>query len=74
MAQFKCYACARLREASTWAGFGVALGAAVPMLDHGTIRTALICAIALGYADPESRDNSFVSDRLPLADFVRYHG
>lgn len=47
MAQFKCYACARLREASTWAGFGVALGAAVPMLDHGTIRTALICAIAL---------------------------
>lgn len=33
----------------------------------------LICAIALGYADPEARDNAFVSDRLPLTDFVRYH-
>ena len=47
MAQSKCYACARLREASTWAGFGVALGAAVPMLDHGDLRTGIIVAIAV---------------------------
>lgn len=33
----------------------------------------LVCGIALGYADPEARDNVFVSERLPLADFVRHH-
>ncbi len=34
----------------------------------------LVCGIALGYADPQAVDNRFVSDRLPLADFVKFHG
>lgn len=44
MAKVTCYACARLKEASTWAGFSASVGLVIPMLDHGALRNGMIVA------------------------------
>lgn len=33
----------------------------------------LVCGMALGYADPEAVENSLVSERVPVSEFVRRH-
>ena len=33
----------------------------------------LVCGMALGYADPDKIENTLVTERSPVADFVRYY-
>lgn len=34
----------------------------------------VVCGMALGHADPQAVENSLVTERAPLHEFVRYHG
>ncbi len=33
----------------------------------------VICGMALGYADPDAKVNTFTPDRIPLTEFVTWH-
>ncbi len=35
---------------------------------------SLICAMSLGYADPDAPENRLVTDRVPVAEFARFAG
>jgi nitroreductase len=33
----------------------------------------LVCGMSLGFADPQAIENSLVTDRVPVAEFARFH-
>ncbi|MFD1692158.1 hypothetical protein ACFSHR_13405 [Azotobacter chroococcum] len=34
----------------------------------------LVCAVALGHADPEAPENGLVTERVPVTGFAAFHG